>query len=1185
MLKKVIIQGFKSFAEKTEITLDPSITGIVGPNGSGKSNVAEAIRWALGETKNKIMRFERQQDVIFSGSQGKKPVGMAEVTLVIDNGQKYFPLPYEEIAITRRCFRSGESEFFINKSSCRLKDIHELLVDTGLGKNGYAIIGQGQVDELLFSSPEEKRSYLEEAAGINRFRLREHEAKKKLSETQNSIIRLEDLSRELEGELLSKEEQVRKATKYLAIKEELTKKAKKFYGNKIKNLEEKIIQNDEKIKQVNCLLESTQTKILKNELFQHELTLKEQELLKNQEAAHEIVTTLENCLEKLKNAKFYQEAEEERLKQEIYNLKNLIKNNGFKLLEIKNELLEYQNKLNVLMEKEKEINIHLKNQQQILGIEENNLNELKQKLEALKDELFDLNFKEVSLKNELNFLTENHERIITENKKLKQEIEKIDIEEIKIKSQLTQAFQDSNENKIKLENIIKKIEDYQKKLTLIKKEISILQNEKIILEKKYHETFARIQALNKLEESYEGYGKEIKNFFEQKRKNLIPNSENIIGTVGEYIEVGENYRIAIETALGASIKNIIVKKAQNLEKTINYLKEKKLGRITFIALDILSGEQGRLENADDIKIDGYIGRAINLVSFPENLRKVYENLLSKVLVGKDYQAALKISKITNYKYKVVSLEGELLLPGGVIIGGSTNYQFSVLQRKNEIKELNKLKEDLEGKNNLAAETIAKLQNVQENLSLDIVSLEELKKNTEGELRELSFSIEKLQEKLNELSKMKLELNKQIVLNNDEIKNLQIQREKRIQDLEVIETKKRNSQDNIKKLEEQITSKDELILKNQNHFQFLSLQRVQIEKEIENIKNLSDEKIKQKKEYFARHIVNIRNIFELKQKILNIKHLKITLDEKIEKHLEIIEKAASYYQEIKVEYDKIKTNLLEIQSDLSELQKTSQRNFNEMTRLEAKQRHYLEEINSLKLLISEKYGIVLGDKETNNYDDDEEIDEKQLQVLFEQLSVLEPVNVYIIDEYKRLEERIKFLKQQHEDLLLAKNQLEKLLNQLNEEIEQKFNDFLAVLNLEYDAVFKELFGGGFASITKILEPNRQGVEIIVELPGKKQQPLGLLSGGERALATIALLFALFNLKPSPFCVLDEIDAALDEVNVQRFSVYLEKIGKRNQILIITHRRGSMEVCNKLIGVSMQEGSSKILSISLHGIKAG
>ena len=457
VLKKVIIQGFKSFAEKTEIILYPLITGIVGPNGSGKSNVAEAIRWALGETKSKIMRFERQQDVIFTGSQGRKPVGMAEVTLILDNSQKYFSLPYDEIAITRRCFRSGESEFFINKSPCRLKDVHELLVDTGLGKHGYAIIGQGQVDEILFSSPEEKRSYLEEAAGINRFRLREQEAKKKLIETQNGITRLEDLSRELQTELLAKEEQVKKAKDYLLVKDELTAKAQKFYGVKIKSLESNLRKNEEKIINLKNILEKTQAEILQHEATQQDLLLKEQKASLSRALAQKIVGNLENCLDKLVNTKQYQITEKERVEKELQNLKKLIKNNGFRLLELRLELNNYHTKLKTLKEKEKELLIQLKNQQKKLGVDEEKLQELRKNLEGLKDELFEVNFKEVSLKNEINFLSENSERITNENLKLQKEISNLDQDVIETNELLAKNLAEQKYVKLKQEELNKEL--------------------------------------------------------------------------------------------------------------------------------------------------------------------------------------------------------------------------------------------------------------------------------------------------------------------------------------------------------------------------------------------------------------------------------------------------------------------------------------------------------------------------------------------------------------------------------------------------------------------------------------------------------------------------------------------------------------------------------------------------------
>ncbi|GAV23686.1 chromosome segregation protein SMC [Carboxydothermus pertinax] len=1185
MLKKIIIQGFKSFAEKTEISFDASITGIVGPNGSGKSNVAEAIRWALGETKTKVLRFERQQDVIFTGSQGKKPVGMAEVTLILDNSNNYFSLPYDEIAITRRCYRSGESEFFINKSPCRLKDIHELLVDTGLGKHGYAIIGQGQVDEILFSSPEEKRSYLEEAAGINRFRWRELEAKKKLLETQSGITRLEDLSRELFTEYQEKETEVNKARTYLLLKEELTAKAKRFYGVKIKSLLEEVQKNEKKISALKNTLDETQFKITKLEAEYAVRISEEEQLANNRDSAQKIVISLENCLDKLLNEKKFQQHEESRLLQNLVNLKEQIQINGNKLAEVQKELKSFYSQVNLLKEKEKEIIIKINNQREKLGVDEEKLLDLRKSLEEQKDEQFELNFREVSLKNEIGFITERIDRLTKECLKIEGEISELTKEISEAECLLNNLVDDKKQALIKLDGLKKERGVLEERVLFLKKEIEILQKEQSILEKRYHETSARLQILNKLEESYEGYGKEIKNLFEAKQKGILKNPHNIIGTVGEYLEVNEKYRLAIETALGASIKNVIVNNAQELEPILVYLKENKLGRITFLALDLLSVDSLKTNFIELKDVSGFIGKAIDLITFPQKLSKVYESLLGKVLVGTDYQACLKIAKITKHKFKVVSLEGELLLPGGAIVGGSFASQSSVLQRKNEIKFLNKQINELLEKKAEVTETIKKLIKEQEELTLKIANLREEVNKTEGNITEMAFKEESLQEKKDRLVSRYLELKNQLGKNIKERDNLIAEKETREKEILKINETKAKLQDKIRNLEEQISTINNLIEKNQNYHQALNLEKIQVEKALENLNNLIREKRYQQKEIFERQLSNARKAIEAKKTLLTLRNDLINLEKKTKVHQEVLMFATNSYEKIKNSHESLKAKLTEVQYNLSQLQKFTQRQIADLTRLEAKQRALIQEINSIKLLLNEKYGIVLGDEETISMDESN-IEETDIETLYQQLQDLGTVNVFVIDEHKRLEERINFLNKQKRDLEEAKEQLENLLEQLNKEIEQKFNEFLNLLNREYDLVFKELFGGGRAALEKITgEFKKEGVEIIVELPGKKRQPLGLLSGGERALATIALLFALFNLKPSPFCVLDEIDAALDEVNVQRFSSYLKKIGQKSQVIIITHRRGSMEACSKLVGISMQEGCSKVLSISLQNIKAG
>ncbi|ABB16024.1 chromosome segregation protein SMC [Carboxydothermus hydrogenoformans] len=1185
MLKKVVIQGFKSFAEKTEITFEPSITGIVGPNGSGKSNVAEAIRWALGETKTKILRSERQQDVIFTGSQGRKPVGMAEVTLILDNSNKHFPLPYAEIAITRRFFRSGESEFYINKSPCRLKDIHELLVDTGLGKHGYAIIGQGQVDEILFSSPEEKRSYLEEAAGINRFRMRELEAKKKLLETQNGITRLNDLTNELTNQLQAKEQDVIKAKTYLTLKEKLTFKAKNYYGIKIKNLLDKVRENEEKITLLHNLIEKNQDQVNRLEASFAKILSEEGKLGLFSDNLQKIVLNLESCLEKLDNVKKYQQEEENRLWLELKSLKEQIKANGRKLVEINQELNSYQRQVKDLKAKEREIIGNLKVQKQKLGINEEKLLELKKSLENCKDEQFELNFREVSLRNEINFISDSLTRLTNDSLKIEKDIYELNREIGEIENTLRSLNDFKKENLRKREVLKNKRKKLEEELNLLAKNILILQNEKRVLEKKYNENITRLQILTKLEESYEGYGKDVKNLFEAKKSGLLPNPDNIIGTVGEFLEVDERYRLAVETALGAGIKNVIVKSSRDLEGIIRYLKLKNLGRITFLALDLLETEslKGDFSNLTDS--DGFIGTALDLISFPQELSKAYESLLGKVLVGKDYQSCLIIAKKTKHRYKVVSLEGELLLPGGIIIGGSFNQTVSVLQRKNEIKLLQKQVDELLQKNNEVEEALSAFLKKQEDIDATIKLTGEKLSDIEAQLTEADLKEQNIKDKRNLIESRLIELKGQLDKNNREKKNLLVEKENREQQINNIISLKKKLEEKIAFLEKEISRINDLIYENQNYYQELTLQQVQLEKALENIFNLINEKSLQKKELFERQKVSAKKALEFKNKILNLKKDFLTLERKIAAHGDLLSVSKKYFETVKNKHEELKDKLSEMQTTLTKTQKLIQKHFAEISRLETEQRNLLQEINRLKLLLNEKYDIVLGDEEVLKLEP-VYIEEREIEELYNQIQGLGPVNLFVIDEVKRLEERINFLNQQRNDLNEAKEQLEKLLSQLTEEMEQRFNEFLKLLNEEYDLVFKELFGGGRAALEKVVgEDQKEGIEIIVELPGKKRQPLGLLSGGERALASIALLFALFNLKPSPFCVLDEIDAALDEANVQRFAAYLKKIGERNQVILITHRRGSMEVCAKLIGISMQDGCSKVLSLPMENIKAG
>ena len=1181
-LKKLEIQGFKSFADKIEIDFKEGITAIVGPNGSGKSNISDAIRWVLGEQSVKTLRGNKMEDVIFSGTNARKALGYAEVTIVFDNKDGLIPLDYQEVAITRRMFRSGESEYYINKNSCRLKDIKEIFMDTGVGKDGYSIIGQGKVDEILSSRPEDRRNIFEEAAGIVKYKTKKELSEKKLEKTTDNLIRIEDIIGELEKQLDYLKEQSEKANKFIEL------------SNELKELEVNLFIR--KIDQIEKML-----KVCKKEKEKFQIQI-------------ENITKDKNNIENKFNL----------MKNEIEILDNSINKLQGEKLEILKELNQKTNDLEILKEKQK---FHTKDKGRLYT----ELKELENREEEIKDINHILKNKSVDLEKRLALLKEEYieknKSLIELNKKIEESEKNIEKEknillenynlvaDKKSKTNNMISFEENILSRIKqLEREIEKLKDTIEKNEILIKEIEqteemgkneILKFNKSIghlkLEEKKHQdildelykninknkielqaNISNYNLLKNMEEDYEGYYKSVKNLM-LRCKNDEKLEEKLIGIVVDLIEVEEKYEKAIDVALGGSLQNVVTKNEEDAKFIIDYLRDNKLGRITFLPLTTIKGSSINISSNDRNKYN-ILGLGSELINYDDKYKNIMEYLLGRTIVVENLKDGIAVAKRFNYRFRITTLEGDIINAGGSMTGGSMpKVSGNLLNRKTRIE---RLREDI---NELSV-----LQNSFEKEKRDIKS--KLNEITD----ELNLQNEKLQELNIEVVKTENEKNKQLVdINrnyefiekyNGEIKELSLELEEivrnkklLIEDLNKIQEKnlllKSNIDELLDELKKEKVVRDEFLdnvtdmklkinsLENEwnNHKDEIEKNK----KEIQLIENTRDKKISESKkiEEEINYIVDeTRNIED------NIKLLSNKENEKNNEFILLKGKKDRLMEDYYLE----QKNLKEINEELGKYEKIK----NDWDVKEAKYNVQLDNIN----------GKLLEDYELNYtealslWKEMENLNEAKTKVnkLKGEIKKIGTVNLSSIEEYELVSKRFVFISKQHKDLLEAKSDLQKVIVDMEEKMTEQFLYNFDLINKEFNQVFSILFDGGKAELK--LEDKENvltcGIEINAQPPGKKLQSLSLLSGGEKALTAVALLFAILQIKPTPFCILDEIDAALDDANINRYTNYLRSLSDETQFIMITHRKSTMEMADVLYGVTMEEeGISKIISVKL------
>lgn len=1182
--QKIEIFGFKSFADRLQVQFEPGITAIVGPNGCGKSNVADSIRWVLGEQSAKTLRGSNMQDVIFSGTQNRKSLSYCEVSLFFDNTTRIFDLEFNEVSITRKLYRSGESEYAINKKPCRLKDIIDLLRQTGLGKGGYSIIGQGRIDEILSSKPGDRRGIFEEATGISKFKAKKIETERKLARTKENLVRINDIIGELERQIGPLKKQSEDARKCLELRTQL-----EYYEvNNYIYQYESASEGKAKIQQH-----------LDGIAEEYEQVEKQAQLAgENYENCLSRITNADNDVEKLHNElieitlkleKKTGEANVNRERMQLFEEQNRrleeeIHVGSVKYSEVSSELeRKMQSRISKLSEIEELGNSYRTVQDQHFAVvgeiaKHENENEISQaevvesinKLSEIKANLSGLLAEKKTLETRRDIIVEKMRSILGQIEQAN--VEKSNVDELKDSAtHQLEGMQDSLRQSIERRNELSLDLESHHKL------VNNLKSEYASVETKY-------KLYMVMRDNMDGYQHSVRTLL-QKAQEDREIKRRIEGVVARLVKVPAKYETAIEIALGGAMQNVVTKTREDAKYLINYLKSTKSGRATFLPIDGVKPRYLDDFERQALKTIGCLGVACDLIEYDKKYENVYRSLLGKTLIVDNLDTAIKISKMRDVTYKIVSLEGDVIAPGGSMTGGSRNTaSASTLGYDREIREskekLDFLRDDIESAKNLrdkavsevsrAQESVANLEKAIHNKDLDILSLQERyakidmrAREQQGVYDEFEIEISTIDDRLNFINSSQVEIDrlenilreqknsassevKQIHANYDRLK---IERDELSEKVTALKVKiaEGNSfvtaiSDEIKRLNSELLSIDESISKATNNIRVNSEIIEECRKVIETATNLvtGDERAR-----------------EIREKLSNLGTYKADLNAELARS------------------DKLKT-------DLSQ-------QLNEITAKKIKVEFELEKMDTdmqaMQVRIAEEYELNY-ESALPRKDENFEVGTapKEIAKLRRQIQSLGFVNMAAIDTYREVGERYEDMSAQRNDLVAAESDLLKIIDELTGEMLTRFNEGFKTINNNFTAIFKELFGGGNAQL--VIEPSEDGnqlddgIEIVAEPPGKKLQSITLLSGGERALTAIAILFAILRLRPMPFCVLDEIEAALDDANVDRFARYLHKFSKQTQFIVITHRKPTMELADALYGVTMEEkGVSKIVSIKL------
>ena len=1177
-LKNIEVYGFKSFAQKINFEFHNGITGIVGPNGSGKSNVGDAVRWVLGEQSAKQLRGGNMQDVIFSGTENRKPLSFASVSITLDNSDHKLPVDYNEVTVARRLYRSGESEYLINGSGCRLKDIQEMFYDTGIGKEGYSIIGQGQIDKILSGKPEERRELFDEAAGIVKFKRRKITTLKKLDEERQNLVRVTDILSELTKQLGPLERQSETARIYLAKRDELKELDINLFlldhqrtGELLNELETKLSQAQQELDEAQSAYEQTKAEYERLEQELEELNTKLDALKEEQQENALLKQQYEGQVKVLEEQISSGRQNSEHFRSRLTVLKDDLQKRSEEKEKLTEERAALYNRL-------KETRDNLKKETESLENIVSNVDECTQAVEDGKNEIIEILNSRATTKGKAQRFDAMMEQLDIRKAEVSQRILRLKSEEAILESDrekaqkqydaVTNVIQSTNAECVRLDEEIHQIQEKLKK-----------QNSQMeIGQTAYHREASRLESLRNITERYDGYGNSIRRVMEQKSRE-----PGIRGVVADIIHVQKDYEVAIETALGGSIQNIVTDNEQTAKRMISFLKKNRYGRATFLPLSNISGRSG-LAQKDVLREPGVVGTANTLVEADAEYSELVMYLLGRVLVVDNIDHAIAIGKKYRHSLRMVTIEGESLSPGGSMTGGAFKNNSNLLGRRREIEELERsvgiLKKELEetqraiGENrsrrNVLRDTIADFQQqlqqqyVEQNTAkMNLAQIQEKEDEIQSSYRRIEREQEELRQQAGEIRQDHSSIARELEDSQKDEKELEVfieTKQKELEEWKAEETEKNHVLEKIRL--------EESSLEQQNHFLQENISR--LENEIEAYHRESEE--------ITENLS--RSAEEIHKKEDGIEELKKAVTECTGKE-EVLDARRIEWQEEKEKRSTSHKSFFEKRDHLSE--KTSLLD-KECFRLRSQAEKIEEQRESQISYMWEEYEITPNNALQYRKEEltDRQTIKKDVLRIKDEIRKLGSVNVNAIEDYKNLLERHTFLSAQYEDIVKAEETLEGIIQELDEGMRKQFTEKFRDIQREFDKAFKELFGGGkgtleLAEDEDILEA---GIRIISQPPGKKLQNMMQLSGGEKALTAIALLFAIQNLKPSPFCLLDEIEAALDDSNVGRFASYLQKLTKNTQFIIITHRRGTMNAADRLYGITMQEkGVSTLVSVDL------
>lgn len=1183
LLKSLELHGFKTFPDRIKLSFDKGITSIVGPNGSGKSNISDAIRWVLGEQSAKTLRCSKMEDVVFNGTDKRKKTGYAEVTLSIDNKDRILPFDGDEVAVTRRYYRSGESEYMINKATVRLRDIHELFMDTGLGRDGYSMIGQGKIDSIVASKSEERREIFEEASGISRYRYRKTEAERKLKSTEENLVRLRDIVGELEDRVGPLKKQSEKAQKFLVLSEEKKGLEIALWLNTLDNSANIIKEQDDKIDIQRAQYENAEQELANISSETESIYLKNGEITSKIDTIRRNISRFESEVSNNNALISVANNDIEHNKETITRLETEIE-------QLDNSFTEIESQIKEKKENVEKLKLNIEEKQKEYNEVSENLNTISVDASRSGDEIQELNSKlaelsqksanaKVVLLTSDSSINELNERIETLNSSLSEKESNLETTSKMLEDYKAQG-KDSAEKVERLSNSIKGLE---LKINNLKARNENSKGEIDRLTLDSNEKLRRANILEDLEKNLEGFAHSVKTVMNLSRHGKIG---GIHGPVSRLIKVPTDYAVAIETALGGAMQNIVTGNEEDAKRAIRTLKENKGGRATFLPIATIKPRYLN-ENGID-SCFGFVGVASDLCDCKDEYKGILQNLLGKIVIAEDLNSAVSIAKKYSYRFKVVTLDGQVVNAGGSLTGGSLNKRTGLLSRASEIEKYRKEAKALADKANELKEQYSNSQQEFAKYEADILGTRGDLSTEQQELIRLRTEYKACQNEYDSLVSSIDFTKNEIVECENKISNLQKDKETADKEFSAFEEEIANIEKTTSNLTGNrlaLTEKREQL---SEKLQNIRLEIVTFEKDKEALiseirtSEYNSQHQTERKENLRNQIVSVNsNIDIINKKIESYTNISNNYQDKIAEFNNAIEKLNGD----KEKFEKKSVELRQKEKDLNSTREVSGR---ELARLEERKINLQKQYDDIIAKLWDEYELTKRQAEEISIEiENVSTARKRLNEIKSSIRGLGSVNVSAIEEYKEVSERYEFLGAQVSDVEKSKNEIERLINDLTKQMKDAFIENFHEINKHFGETFKELFGGGTASL-ELANPDdilNSGIDIIAHPPGKIVVHLEALSGGEKALVAIALYFSIMKVRPAPFCVMDEIEAALDDVNVDRFAQYMRRMTDRTQFITITHRRGTMEESDVLYGVTMQdEGISKLLELRASEVAA-